>query len=164
MPHSLDVDSWRRVPGPASLHHGVHPPLPWQARAGDGLATTPPSFWGEGEAGEGWAMSGRPGLSCLETQGGPCLRSPTPAWLDTRVPTLALLPGHHLPLPASSSGSSHRHLDPVSLLPPAQGPGDSVTQTMLTEKKLSHLETPPAESIKAAASPGERPGGHPGEP
>lgn len=44
---------------------------------------------------------------------------------------------------------------PVSLLPPPQGPRDSLTQTVLAEEKLSHLETPPGESIKAAVPPGE---------
>ena len=44
----------------------------------------------------------------------------------------------------------------MSLLPPPQGPGDSVTQTVLAKIKLSHLGTPPGESIKAAVSPGER--------
>ena len=44
------------MPGPASLHSGVHQPLSLWARAGDGLA--PLSFWGEGEAGGAQIVSG----------------------------------------------------------------------------------------------------------
>lgn len=73
-------------------------------------------------------------------------------------------PRHHLPSQPPPLALPIDTWTPMSLLLLPQGPGDSVTQTVLAEKKLSHLETPPGESIKATASPGERPGGHPGEP
>lgn len=129
------------MPGPASLHHGVHPPLPWPGEAGDGLATTPPSFWGEGEAGEGWAMSGETRAQ-LFGDPGRTLPGVTHSSVARHTGShVAPLPGHHLPL-SLLLWLFHRHLDPVSLLPPAQGPGDSVTPDHAYRKKAE----PPGDS------------------
>lgn len=140
------------MPGPASLHSGVHRPLSLWARAGDSLA--PLSFWGEGEAGEAQIVSGgesRPPQLFEGPVGGSAPGHPV-----QRVPTLSLFPitirlswPPPLALPIDTWA-------PVSLPPPPQGLRDSVTQTVLAKLKLSHLGTPPGESIKAAVSPGER--------